>query len=254
MRCRKTLFAAAAVVVAIGSAGHITTAEEVKPFPVPVEGTPLAPKQKENAYGEAKYWKSHWGDKKTVLMKGDVKFTHGETILTSDQVEYDESAQTAISPGKLRIVNPDCDITGSKGTAYFKKKTSLIEGNVVMLVKFKDAQPAKADKESVEKFKNPTTVTCPKLEYRYKDKVATATGGVVFKQEKRTMTADKAVYDLKKELLTLIGNVKGMDEEENQSFSSPGKVVMSLKKGDEWMEAENANASFKIEIEDEGGE
>lgn len=203
--------------------------------------------------GGADYWKKSWGKQKVTLMKGHVKFVHKDTTLTSDTIEYDEVTKIAVSPGAVNITNPECDIKGVKGTAYFNKKLGVIEGDVVMFVKPKKTEDDKAAKDdnSAAKFKAPTTITCDKLEYFYKDKIASATGGVVFKQDKRTAVADKAVYDQNKELLTLTGHIKGTDED-GQTFSAPGKVIMSLKKGDEWIEAPNANASFKIDLGEEG--
>ena len=208
------------------------------------------PKEPASVIGKADYMKSGWGDKKTVLMKGNVSFTHDDTVIKSDQVDYDGNAKIAVSPGKVNINDPECDILGDKGSAYFNKRLGVVEGNVVMNLKPKSTE-AGADKESVRnKLNQPTTITCQKLEYFYKNKLASATGNVIFKQKNRTANADKAVYDEKKELLTLSGNVKGVDEY-GQTFTAPGNVVISLKKGDEWMEAPNSSATFKIDLDNE---
>ncbi len=208
-------------------------------------------KQPEQVQGRADVLKTSWGSKKTVLMKGNVKFTHGDAALMSDEVIWDEDAKVATSPGKITITDPECDITGNKGTGYFKKRLGVVEGNVVMKLKPKPSDQAAEDPDSVRgKLTQPTTIACSKLEYQYREKIATGTGGVVFKQKGRTARADKAVYDQKKELLVLTGNVNGTDEY-GQTFSAPGTVTISLKKGDEWMEAEDASASFKIDLDDE---
>lgn len=207
-------------------------------------------KKKDTVVGKADVMRSSWGGNKIVLMKGNVSFTHGDTVITSDQVNYDGNAKSAVSPGKIRITNPDCDIAGEKGSAYFEKKLGVVEGSVVMQLKpHKGNEPE--NKESIrDKFSQPTVITCQKVEYLYKKKLATASGEVVFKQDKRRASADKAIYDETKELLTLSGNVKGVDED-GQTFSAPGTVVISLKKGDEWMEAQDVNASFKIDLTEE---
>jgi len=199
--------------------------------------------------------KSKWGDEKMTLLQGNVKFIHGDTTLTSDKILYDGKVKTADSPGSVKITDPECDITGDKGFADFNKRLGIIEGRVEMLFKPKltpEEEKARQDKNSdnIEaKIKEPTTVTCPKLEYQYKNKVATATGGVSFKQKNRTANADKAIYDVKAEKLTLIGHVKAVDEQ-GQVFTSPDRITISLKKGDEWMEAPNASGSFKIDLEE----
>jgi lipopolysaccharide assembly outer membrane protein LptD (OstA) len=241
---------AVAAALALVCAGIMAQQQETK-SPAPAEAAKK--KEPENVLGRADFTRTAWGEKKTVLMKGNVKFTHEDTVLTSDQVEYDENAKTAISPGKVHITNPECDLTADKGTAYFKKKLGVVESNVVMILTPKRSEEESADKESIRaKVKQPTTITCDKLEYLYKDKIATAIGQVVFKQEKRTAHADKAVYDQNKEQVTLVGNVSGIDEY-GQTFSAPGKVVISIKKGDEWMEAPNATATFKVDTEEETG-
>lgn len=216
-------------------------------------------KDRDTVESTAKFMRKAWGAKKMSFLKGDVRFTHDDTVLTSDEVVYDEEAKIATSPGKVNITNPECDITGDKGIAYFNKKLGVVEGSVVMILKPKpetsDGEKTKDDgkAESIRaKLRQPTTITCATLEYRYKAKIATALGGVIFKQEKRTASAEKAVYDQKKELLTLIGNVRGVDED-GQTFCAPGTVLISLKKGDEWMEAKDAAASFKVDIEEEKG-
>jgi lipopolysaccharide assembly outer membrane protein LptD (OstA) len=207
------------------------------------------PKSQDVSFG-AKSIRAPWGGPGVTVMKGDVWFQHEDTRVSSDQVNYDsrEKVKEAVSPGRIAISNPECDISGDKGSASFIKRLGVIDGHVVMLVKPK--QDAKEAAESTRnKLRKPTTVTCDKIEYLYKKKVATALGGVVFEQEKRRATADKAIYDLKNELLTLVGNVKAVDEE-GQTFSAP-KAVISLKKGDEWIDAPNATVTTKMDLEEE---
>jgi len=188
-----------------------------------------------------------------MVLKGHVTFTHNDTVLLSELVTYDRKAKTATSPGKISITDPECDITGDKGNADFNKKLGVIEGNVTMLIKPKpEPGTTPPDKDSIKaKLTKPTTVTCPKIEYRYKDKIATLKGPVSFKQEKRSGSAKTAVWDGKQELLTLTGDVKGIDED-GQTFAA-AVVKLSLKKGkgDEWMEATNGSVSIKVDLGEE---
>lgn len=198
---------------------------------------------------------SAWGDTNKTLLKGHVEMTHGDTILTSDLVDCDNTkgVKTAVSPGKINITNPECDIVGDKGTAYFLKKLGVVEGDVILTVKPKvtEQERANADKDDVRmQYKERTVITCKKLDYLYKQKLATMTGGIVFTQKKRKASSDSAVYDQAKEILTLDGNVKGLDEQ-GQTFSAPGKVIISLKEGDEWIEAPNATATFKVDLDED---
>jgi lipopolysaccharide assembly outer membrane protein LptD (OstA) len=251
MRLGHTAWALIVVVSVLVCGVHLFAQEDVKARKAPLPSVEAAWKAVD---AKADSLKSKWGEKKTTLMQGNVKFVHGDTTLTSDLVDYDGNAKTAVSPGALKITDPECDITGDKGFADLNKKLGVVNGNVVMHVKPKlttEEEKARQDKDSNNvsaKLKEPTTVTCAKLEYQYKAKIATATGGVIFKQEKRTASADKAIYDRNTEKLTLIGHVKAVDED-GQTFSSPDKVTISLKKGDEWMESTNTNASFKIDLD-----
>ena len=184
-----------------------------------------------------------------MVLKGHVTITHNDTVLLSELVTYDRKAKTVASPGKISITDPECDITGDNGNADFNKKLGVIKGNVTLLIKPKTGTTP-PDKDSIKaKLTKPTTVTCPKIEYLYKDKVATLTGPVSFKQEKRSGSAKTAVWDGKKEVLTLTGDVKGSDED-GQTFAAP-VVRLSVKKGDEWMEAENGSASIKVDLGEE---
>lgn len=224
----------------------------------PTKPADKKPAKQEEVIIDAKHGRKSWGPKKTTLLEGDVKCVHGDTTLTTDRVEFDEDAQIVTSPGKLFITSPECDITGDKGTAYLKKRIAVLEGNVVMQLKPKKTEGEKADKDSPrEKFNQPTTITCSKIEYLYKKKIASGTGNVIFKQDKRTATAQKFTYDEMKEELVVMGNVKAVDED-GQTFSAPEKVIISLKKGSEFMEAPNATATIKVDLsaedETESGE
>ncbi|MCX8053803.1 MAG: LPS export ABC transporter periplasmic protein LptC [Armatimonadetes bacterium] len=247
MRTRAVVIALVGLVLCSG----VPNAEDT---PKTRSGASTESKTEEVRY-EARFLRAVWGDENKVLLKGGVKFIHGDIVLTCDQVEYDRNANIAVCPSKVTIANPECDITGDKGTAYFKKRIGVIEGSVMMLVKPKPEESKGSSEEGSgesirAKLSKPTTITCQKLEYNYRNKVASATGSVFLRQDKRSASADKLVYDEKNELITLLGNVKGVDED-GQTFSSPDKVVICVKKGAEWLEAYNGVGTFKVETEEE---
>jgi lipopolysaccharide assembly outer membrane protein LptD (OstA) len=191
--------------------------------------------------------KRNWGAKKTVLLSGNVVVTQGDTVLKSDKIEYDEDAQIAKSPGPLTITDPDNDIAGAFGVAYLKERRGILEGSVKLVTKPKQ-KPGASEKSS--QWRDPATVTCDTVEYLYKQKQATASGHLKMVQKDRTINADKAVYQVKDEIVTLTGNVKGSDEQ-GQTISAGGKITVSMKDGDEWMEIEQATGSFKVKSEEE---
>lgn len=255
MRDKKTIVISFSLALSALFLGRSMFAQESKTPAKPAEAA-SKPEEKKNysvVNVTAKSSQGDYGDKKTLLLK-IATFTIEDTIINSDEVIYDKNAQTAVSPSVLKISNPECDVKGSKGITYFKKKMGVVEGNVVMLFKPKkeDQPPAdtnKGDDEfSADKFRQPTNITCDKMEYFYAKKIANATGSVVFKQPKRVAYSDKAVYDQNKELLTLTGNVHGSDE--NGTFKSGKPVTISLKRGSEWMFTEEVESTFKIDTQE----
>lgn len=196
-----------------------------------------------------KHLRRDLGEKRITFVEGNVKCIHGDTVLTTESATVDEKEQVITVPGKITITSPECDIAADRGTAYLKKRLAVLEGNVVMHLKPKVDEGVDKDSERA-KYSRPTTITCDKIEYLYKKKVASGAGNVVFKQEKRTATAQKFTYDEKSEILTVMGDVKAVDED-GQAFYAPEKVVICLKKGNEYMEASNAGATIKVDMSEE---
>lgn len=192
-----------------------------------------------------------WGAERKVVLTGNVLFTQEDTKIASEKVEWDRKQEIAVFPGKLTITTPEAQATADKGKVFFKTRIGILEGSVNMLYHPKEEKPEDtADKESVQSaMRQESTLTCSKLEYDYKNKIATATGGVTIKQPERTVTADKVVFDQKAELITLNGNIKVVDNE-GQEFTAPGEARISIKKGEEWIEAPNPTAKFKVEIDE----
>ncbi len=229
--------------------GHMLHAQESEVRPMPVEMPPKKEADTKNATGRADYMKKTWsGDTAVTLMRGNVVFTHGDTKFMSEEVTYDEKKRVALSPGKVTIIDPEATIKGNSGKFYMRDRFGTVTGDVSLVVV---PEPEEAQSDDVKKeLRKKTTITCDKLEYKYRDKISTAIGSVVFRQSDRQAVANKAVLDQKKELVTLIGGVQGKDKE-GQTFASPGTVKISYQAGNEWLEAPDATASFKIDLDDE---
>lgn len=235
-----------AVVAAAASVGAVTLAQE-KPIHSAAEPSYIYV----NVRADKTRYK--WGNAEVALLSGHVKITQGDTVLTADEIEYNENEdiQTAVATGNVKIVDPDTEITGEKATAYFNEKRAVIDGKVRILVKPKSKKPEEKDKESVRsELKDKAVITCDSIEYFYKNKEANASGNLQVVQKDRTITAGKAFYQVKQEILTLSGGVKGRDSK-NQTFSAPGSVTASIKEGDEWLEMENATGTFRVKDEEE---
>jgi len=193
-----------------------------------------------------------WGNPEIAILTGNVKITQGDTVLTADKIEYNnsEDVQTAVATGKLKIVDPETEITGDRGTAYFNEKRAVIQGNVTVVAKPKPEPDQKGGSTLRSERREKVVITCDTIEYFYKKKEAVATGNLKIVQKDRTLTAAKAFYQVRPELLTLTGPVKGKDSK-GQTFSAPGPVTACLKEGEEWLEMEHAVGTFRVKEEAE---
>lgn len=226
---------------------------------IPAAQEATSPKPAEPKYTEIKYSADmtsyRWdGEDRILVLKGNVKFVQGDTVLLADKVDYRESTDTAIAAGNLKIYDDRNTITGDTCTVNFEEKKGTFAGNVRMVAKPRKPKPeAPSDskpKSLKAEWKEEVVITCDKVEYYYKQKKAVIPSPMTMVQKSRTVTADSATYLGKEEIIQLAGNVKGRDEKDKHSFSAP-KVTISLKENDEWIEAEKATGSFYVKEEEE---
>ena len=207
---------------------------------------------KYSADGSSYKWE---GEDKVLVLKGNVKFVQGDTVLVADKVDYRESTRTAVASGNLKIYDDQSTITAENCSVNFKEKKGILTGGVHMVAKPKpkpatETADSSKPKSLREEWKDDVDITCDKIEYWYKDKRAVVSSPLKMVQKTRTLTADSATYDGKAEIVQLVGNVKGVDEKDKHSFTAP-KVTISVKKDDEWIEAEKATGSFYVKEEEE---
>lgn len=180
-------------------------------------------------------------------LDGNVVLSHKDIKLYCDSATYDYDNNRAVAQGSPRIVNPDTTITGDIIEADFGDKVATISGNVSAVTqrKKKDKQataegddggdevPRSAD-EAWEKL---TTITCPKVVYRYADDVKTAhaTGRIKAVQEDKTLYADEALYEELEDTVTLTGDVRVVTQRGDE-FRCP-KAVISVE--EDWLQAES---------------
>lgn len=208
------------------------------------------PAKKETATINGDHWKVQGdGDSRVYTITGNVVVKYQDMTMTADKAVYTKKTETVVTEGNFKIVDTENEITGTKGIAYLNERRSVVDGNVKMITRPKN-NTGKGEDSVHTQIRKPATITCDKLEYLYKKKIATAEGNIKVTQKDRVLVAKKAVYDVKQELLTLTGGVKATDEK-GQMFTSPGTVKASLKEGAEWLEAENGIAIVEVELEDE---
>ena len=250
----KTRIVIVTILVTLVSAMLAAQTETAKPA---VETKPAEPKYTEIKYSADASSYKYEGADRILVLKGNVKFVQGDTVLVADKIDYRESTRTAVASGNLKIYDDQSTITGETCTVNFKEKKGTLTGSVHMVAKPKpkpETTTAAADtskpKSLRSEFKDEVDITCDKIEYWYKDKRAVVSSPLKMIQKTRTLTADSGTYLGKDEIVELVGNVKGTDDKEKHSFSAP-KVTVSLKKDAEWIEAEKATGSFYVKEEEE---
>lgn len=248
MRLYKLFAIIALIVIGAALLGTVAiSAQDIKPAP-----------KKEEVFigGEGTHWEMKTIPDATVYtITGNVVIKHLDTVLTSKKVTYTESkdkkTRVAVADGDLKIVDSQNIITGTKATADLNARNTVIDGNVKLISKGKATTDEVNDTQSAKaQLKSPATITCDRMEYQYRKKIATADGNLKITQKGRVLVGNKGVYDVKQELVTLTGGVKVTDEQ-GQTFTSPGVVKASLKDGAEWIESENGSANIKVTLDDE---
>jgi lipopolysaccharide assembly outer membrane protein LptD (OstA) len=214
------------------------------------------PKPAEPKYTEIKYSADassyKWdGQDRILVLLGNVTFLHGDTTMTADRVEYHESTKTADATGSPKIFDPRNTILGEKCSVNFKEKKGSMIGNVKVVIKPKEKPKDASDsrpKSLTSEIKEDTILTCGAIDYYYKEKRAVSPGKLKVVEKNRIVTADSGTYLTKEELVTMVGNVKGVDEKEKHNFSAP-RMTVSLRETDQWVQAEKATGSFFVEEE-----
>ncbi len=195
----------------------------------------------------------HWkvtGDEKARVytITGNVIVKYQDTTITADKGVYSKVTETVVAEGNLKIVDTDNEITGPSGTALLNERRVVIDGPVKMVARPRPKESVSPDSFEA-KLREPATITCDKLEYQYRKKVAIAEGNLKVVQKGQTLVGKKAVYEVSEKLLTLSGGFTATDEK-GQVFSTTGTGKASLKEGSEWIEAESGSATIEVDLEE----
>lgn len=197
-------------------------------------------------------------------LTGNVVFSHKDIKLYCDEAVYDYDNNQAVAKGNPRVVNPDTTVTGDIIEANFDDEIATISGNVTAVTQRKkegaeEQQPAEGEEKDEEVPRNfdelrekKTTITCPKVVYKYNEDVKTvhATGRIKAVQEDKTLYADEALYEELKDIITLTGDVRVITERGDE-FRCP-KAVISVE--EDWLQAENiTGVGVRREDEENGG-
>jgi lipopolysaccharide assembly outer membrane protein LptD (OstA) len=188
-------------------------------------------------------------------ISGNVVFAYEDTTLNTDAATYNHKTQVATSPGRVQIDDAQNTLTGDQGVAYYKTKKAAIRGNVRILARPRPENQNAPEGSLRREFKDPVIITCDRVDYNWRTRVAVATGDLTLRQKERTVTADRAVYEGRQERVTLIGNVRGVTAQGDEIRGE--KAVIILREGAESLTLTGIKGgSFKVEeeIEDEPGD
>ncbi|MEN3001942.1 MAG: LptA/OstA family protein [Armatimonadota bacterium] len=198
------------------------------------------------------------------IRKGwDLKFRDGDTTVFAPYGEVDNKRKYAIATGNLWMKDPRLDLQGNKLEVWYadNQKRALLRQNVRMLIKPREATdqppPEEEEEDKLQEAKRyPVEAECGQIEYFYRKKIAIITGGIKAIQRlkdgrERRLSADRAEYDQKNEILVLTGNV--VLEDPDGVFKLP-RLVVSVKEGEEWVKGEDGSGKLYYTEEEEEGE
>ncbi|MFW6437613.1 MAG: LptA/OstA family protein [Armatimonadota bacterium] len=192
-------------------------------------------------------------------LEGNVVFSHKDIKLYCDEAVYDYDDNSAVATGNPKVVEPETTITGDAIEADFDAEVATIAGNVTAITQKKRAageeppQEDEGDEEPPRTFdelhEKKTTITCQKIVHEYGEdrEVTTATDRIRAVQEDKTVYADRAVHEQKKDLITLTGDVRVLTDRGDE-LRSP-RVVISTE--EDWIRAENVQVVGKRRPENE---
>jgi lipopolysaccharide assembly outer membrane protein LptD (OstA) len=178
-----------------------------------------------------------------LSMQGNVIFEYKDTVFKSQKVLYNRPERIASSPVAVQLDDSQNTITGDKGTAYYKRTTANIEGNVKIVARPDQTAKAGASTKSLRKdFDSPVTITSRTVTYNWKTRIAIPAGDIkisfTLKNKKGpklwTVVSDTMEYNGKTETVYLRGNVQGTTKEGDRINGETATVI--LKNGQERME------------------
>ena len=123
---------------------------------------------------------------------GGVTVTQSDVTVTTPRLTYDARTQDAVAEEGVRLVQPGRLLTADAMTANLQRKEADVTGHVVLRTSG-PRQPA--GDTAPQAPDETTTITAPRVMYRWNAHEAKAQGGVVIRQPDKTLHASQAFYD-----------------------------------------------------------
>ena len=199
-----------------------------------------------------------------LSMQGNVVFEYKDTVFKSQKVLYNRPERIASSPVAVQLDDSQNTITGDRGTAYYKRTTANIEGNVKIVARPDQPSKAGASAKSLRKdFDSPVTITSRTVTYNWKTRIAIPAGDIkitfTLKNKKGpkewTVTSDAMEYSGKTETVVLTGNVHARAKDGDKFDCRSATVI--LKEGSNNLklnQVENGQVNYDDVKEDDGPE
>ena len=222
---------------------------------------------------------------RTHYLIGHVSFEEGDTRFVADRIVFDEETKKGEavrdpsvkggSIGDPKVTNALDELTGdhfvfdlSPKDAKLKVVSAVGRVRFVTRPRPKDvgaidepppqagkngtsdppsSQPSKSEARARRKLKEPTTLTCNRLDYYYRVRRAVATGSPRVEQGKRWLTGDQAIYYGRFDTVVVNGAVHGEDEK-GRTFNARSMKMVLGESGDT-IEAEKFHGTFTLDEE-----
>lgn len=175
-------------------------------------------------------------DKSTdkMIFEGNVVITQEDITLTAQEADFDVDKKIGNIKSDIKLVQSDITITGETLEAFLNDKKYIFQEKVILIQERKD----KEDKE------DNIIWNCNNLEIFTDTQDLTATGEVKILKKDYTITAEKAIYNDKEQIITLTGKVR--IEEEAGRWISGDKAVFYI--DSERLEVEgNVRSGIKLD-------
>jgi lipopolysaccharide assembly outer membrane protein LptD (OstA) len=158
-----------------------------------------------------------------MVFVGNVVIIQEDTTLTAQQASFNVDTKIGQISGNVKLVKEDITITGEELEAYLNDKRYIFENQVELM------------QERTDDAGEPDNLswTCQKLEIFTDTKNMNATGEVVITKKDYTITAQEAIYNDAEDMITITGQVK-IEEIENDREITGDKAVFYI--GDDRLE------------------
>lgn len=149
-----------------------------------------------------------------MIFIGNVLILQEDTTLTAGQASFNVDTKIGQISQDVKLIQEDIAITGQELEAYLNDKHYIFRNQVELLQERTDNA---GEQDNI-------TWICQQLEIFTDSKNMTATGEVVITKKDYTITAQEAIYDDAEEKVSLSGQVKIEETENNRQISGDRAV------------------------------